>query len=160
MISLYNNKVKKLIVPPNRMWSRNTWTLHWRSSIRQYCILQKYHTDRTQITHMNSNKATISSRSRMSYVRSIVGHTAFGGKLNVISWFCLQQPGAYAHDITPIKLLFLNALSSEAIQRRKCSSTSTQAMACCLTAPSHHHLNQCWFIVNWISRNKSGYNYF
>ena len=38
------------------------------------------------------------------------------------------------------------------------SSALVQAMACCLTAPSHY-LNQCWLIISEVRRHSPGRNF-
>ena len=54
---------------------------------------------------------------------------------------CNSQPysssGQWVNSLKP----------SEAIWRHRTGSTLVQAMACCLTAPSHY-LNQCWLIIS------------
>ena len=46
----------------------------------------------------------------------------------------------------------------DAIRRHRSRSTLAQAMACCLTAPSHY-LNQCWFIISKIQLHSSDGNF-
>ena len=44
---------------------------------------------------------------------------------------------------------FVNSLwPSDAIWRQGSRSTLVQVMASCLTAPSHHYMNQCWLIIS------------
>ena len=53
----------------------------------------------------------------------------------------------------------INSLwSNGAIWRHKSGSILTQAMACCLTAPSHY-LNQCWLIISKVQWHSSESNF-
>ena len=53
----------------------------------------------------------------------------------------------------------LNSLwPSDTIWRQRSGSTLAQAMACCLTAPSHY-LNQCWLIISGVLWHSSDNNF-
>ena len=47
---------------------------------------------------------------------------------------------------------------SDAIWRHRSGSRLAQAMACCLTAPSHY-LNQCWLIISKVYLHSSDGNF-
>ena len=77
--------------------------------------------------------------------------SANSGLITVEYHYNMVQYNTIAY-CTAVTFKELNSLwPSDAIQRRRSWSTSSQVMACCLTAPNHY-LNQCWLInskVQW-----------
>ena len=62
--------------------------------------------------------------------------------------YCLSQQRHVINSLWP----------SDTIWRYVSGSKLTQAMACCLTAPSHY-LNQCWLIISMVQWHPSEINF-
>ena len=60
----------------------------------------------------------------------------------------LQQKTS-AQSKASIYNIYIHLIHCGLVKRNRSGSTLAQAMACCLTAPSHY-LNQSWFIINGV----------